>query len=152
MKTWFMGLVPFRAVSGWLVPGRATQGLLTLRATAALGAADVVLHDSLPGPAVLGLIGCEAVRVDMGKRMGARGWTQAAINARMIEEARAGRRVVRLKGGDPYVFGRGGEEAEALGAAGIPFRVVPGVTAGVAAPAVAGIPLTHGGWPRRSPS
>jgi uroporphyrin-III C-methyltransferase len=130
--------------SVWLVgAGPGDPGLLTLRAAAALGAADVVLHDALPGAGALGLARPEAVRVDVGKRMGARGWTQAAINARMIEEARAGRRVVRLKGGDPYVFGRGAEEAEALGAAGIPFRVVPGVTAGVAAPAVAGIPLTH---------
>jgi uroporphyrin-III C-methyltransferase len=122
--------------SVWLVgAGPGDPGLLTLRAAAALGAADVVLHDALARR--------DAVRVDVGKRKGFPSWTQEAVTGRLIEEARAGRRVVRLKGGDPFVFGRGGEEAQALRTAGVPYRIVPGVTAGVAAPAAAGIPLTH---------
>jgi uroporphyrin-III C-methyltransferase len=132
--------------SVWLVgAGPGDPELLTVRAAKALGAADVVLHDALPGPGVLRLVRRGAALVDVGKRKGQRSWSQEAINARLIVEARAGRRVVRLKGGDPFVFGRGGEEALALAAAGVPFRVVPGVTAGTAAPAAAGIPVTHRG-------
>ncbi len=132
--------------SVWLVgAGPGDPELLTVRAARALGEADVVLHDALPGPDVLRLARRGAVLVDVGKRKGQRSWLQEAINARLVAEARAGRRVVRLKGGDPFVFGRGGEEALALAAAGVPFRVVPGVTAGTAAPAAAGIPVTHRG-------
>lgn len=130
----------------WLVgAGPGDPGLLTLRAARALATAELILHDALPGPAVLELANPEAVLIDVGKRKGHAPWKQAAINARLLSAARAGRRVVRLKGGDPFIFGRGGEEALALAEAGIPWRVVPGVSAGLAAPALAGIPLTHRG-------
>jgi uroporphyrin-III C-methyltransferase len=130
----------------WLVgAGPGDPGLLTLRAAEALRRADLVLHDALPGRAVLRLARAGATVVNAGKRKGQAAMSQARINARLIEGARAGQRVVRLKGGDPFVFGRGGEEAMALAAAGIPWRVVPGVSAGLAAPAAAGIPLTHRG-------
>lgn len=130
----------------WLVgAGPGDPGLLTLRAAEALKRADLVLHDALPGRAVLRLVRPGAEILPVGKRKGAAPVTQAKINARLIAGARAGLRVVRLKGGDPFVFGRGGEEAQALDAAGIPWKVVPGVTAGTAAPAAAGIPLTHRG-------
>jgi uroporphyrin-III C-methyltransferase len=103
----------------------------------------VVVHDRLVGPEVLAMApdGCEMV--DVGKRPGGPGTTQAEINDLLIARGRTHRTVVRLKGGDPYVFGRGGEEAEALGHAGVAYEVVPGVTSAVAAPAAAGIPVTH---------
>jgi uroporphyrin-III C-methyltransferase len=130
----------------WLVgAGPGDPGLLTLRAAEALRRADLVLHDALPGRAVLRLVRPGATVVAVGKRKGNAPMSQTRINARLIEGARAGKRVVRLKGGDPFVFGRGGEEAIALAEAGIPWRVVPGVSAGLAAPAAAGIPLTHRG-------
>jgi uroporphyrin-III C-methyltransferase len=130
----------------WLVgAGPGDPGLLTLRAAEALRRADLVLHDALPGRAVLRLVRPGADIVPVGKRKGAAPVSQAKINARLVAGARSGLRVVRLKGGDPFLFGRGGEEAEALDAAGIPWKVVPGVTAGTAAPAAAGIPLTHRG-------
>uniref|UniRef100_UPI001F0010C5 uroporphyrinogen-III C-methyltransferase n=1 Tax=Falsiroseomonas oryziterrae TaxID=2911368 RepID=UPI001F0010C5 len=130
----------------WLVgAGPGDPGLLTLRAADALRAADLVLHDALPGRAMLRLVRPGAELVNVGKRKGAAPVPQARINARLVAGALAGLRVVRLKGGDPFVFGRGGEETAALDAAGIPWRVVPGVTAGTAAPAAAGIPLTQRG-------
>ncbi|MGG5821119.1 uroporphyrinogen-III C-methyltransferase [Falsiroseomonas sp. HW251] len=130
----------------WLVgAGPGDPGLLTLRAADALRNADIVFHDALPGRAVLRLVSTGAEIVPVGKRKGAAPVPQAGINALLVAAARAGKRVVRLKGGDPFVFGRGGEEAAALDAAGIPWRVVPGVSAGTAAPAAAGIPLTHRG-------
>lgn len=130
----------------WLIgAGPGDPGLLTLRAAEALKRADLVLHDALPGRAVLRLIRPGAEIVAVGKRKGAAPVSQARINARLVAGARAGLRVIRLKGGDPFVFGRGGEEAQALDEAGIPWKVVPGVTAGTAAPAAAGIPLTHRG-------
>jgi uroporphyrin-III C-methyltransferase len=130
----------------WLVgAGPGDPGLLTIRAAAALRGADLVLHDALPGRGVLRLARHGAELVAVGKRKGTAPVPQARINARLVAGARAGLRVVRLKGGDPFVFGRGGEEVAALDAAGIPWRVVPGVTAGTAAPAAAGIPLTHRG-------
>ncbi|MCO6419410.1 uroporphyrinogen-III C-methyltransferase [Siccirubricoccus sp. KC 17139] len=130
----------------WLVgAGPGDPGLLTRRAASAIGRADLLLHDALPGRAVLRLARHDATLVAVGKRKGNAPMPQAKINARLIAGARAGLRVVRLKGGDPFLFGRGGEEARALNEAGIPWRVVPGVTAGTAAPAAAGVPLTHRG-------
>ncbi|MGG5890903.1 uroporphyrinogen-III C-methyltransferase [Falsiroseomonas sp. HC035] len=130
----------------WLVgAGPGDPGLLTLRAADALRHADLVLHDSLAGRAVLRLVRPGAEVVNVGKRKGQESVPQAWINARMEAGARIGLRVVRLKGGDPFVFGRGGEEAAFLDAAGVPWRIVPGVTAGTAAPAAAGIPLTQRG-------
>src|SRR5258708_6828063 len=109
-----------------------------------MGAAEVIVYDSLVSPEILRLAPAGAERIFAGKKGGAeRSVEQAEINQILIEHARAGRRVVRLKGGDPFIFGRGGEEAEALVAAGIPFEVVPGVTSAIAVPAFAGIPLTH---------
>lgn len=130
----------------WLVgAGPGDPGLMTLRAASAIRRADLILHDALPGRAVLRMAGTEAELVNVGKRKGAAPVPQARINARLVAGARAGRRVVRLKGGDPFLFGRGGEETAALDAAGIPWRIVPGVSAGTAAPAAAGIPLTQRG-------
>ena len=123
--------------------GPGDPGLLTLHALRALEAAEVVLHDRLVGAGVLALANPAALRVETGKSAGNHSMAQEDIHALMLEHARAGRRVVRLKGGDPFVFGRGGEELEFLRAHGIPFRVVPGITAAVACAAYAGIPLTH---------
>ncbi len=124
--------------------GPGAPDLITLRGAAILGAADVIVYDALASPELLRLVPARAERVFAGKKGGAeRSADQAEINRVLIEHARAGRRVVRLKGGDPFIFGRGGEEAEALVAAGIAFEVVPGVTSAIAAPAFAGIPLTH---------
>jgi uroporphyrin-III C-methyltransferase/precorrin-2 dehydrogenase/sirohydrochlorin ferrochelatase len=122
--------------------GPGDPGLLTRRAVARLRAADVVLFDALVDPRTLTLAR-RAQRFFVGKRAGRHAMTQQAINALMIRAARRGRRVVRLKGGDPFVFGRGGEEALALRAAGVGFDVVPGVTSALAAPGLAGIPVTH---------
>ncbi len=130
----------------WLVgAGPGDPGLLTLRALEAIRAADIIIHDALPGRAVLRHARATAELVPVGKRKGAAPVPQARINQRLVEAARAGRRVVRLKGGDPFLFGRGGEEAIACRDAGIPCHIVPGVSAGHAAPAAAGIPLTHRG-------
>jgi uroporphyrin-III C-methyltransferase len=132
--------------SVWLVgAGPGDPRLLTLLAAEALGQADIVLHDTMAGRAALAHARRGAEIVAVGKRKAAPSLPQAKINALMVTHARAGKRVVRLKGGDPFVFGRGGEEALALANAGIPFRIVPGVSAGVAAPALAGIPITHRG-------
>jgi len=109
----------------------------------ALQDADVILHDRLVPPAVLDLARRDAALVCVGKAAGGTGSTQEEINALMIEHANQGKRVVRLKGGDPFVFGRGGEELQALAAARINFSVVPGITAALGAAAYAGIPLTH---------
>ncbi len=122
--------------------GPGDPGLLTVRARDLLAEADVVLHDKLPGPEILDLVP-ESRREDVGKRAGGERTPQSETNARLVEHARAGRDVVRLKGGDPFVFGRGGEEMEHLAREGVPFEVVPGVTSAVAAPGVAGVPVTH---------
>ncbi|GAC1312456.1 MAG: uroporphyrinogen-III C-methyltransferase [Acidimicrobiales bacterium] len=124
--------------------GPGDPGLLTVRGAALLAGADVVVHDRLAEPALLDLAPPGAARIDVGKRPGD-SVHQDEINATLVTEARQGRVVVRLKGGDPFVFGRGGEEAEALTAAGVRFEVVPGVSSAIAAPAYAGIPVTHRG-------
>jgi uroporphyrin-III C-methyltransferase len=127
----------------WLAgAGPGDPGLLTLDALAGLTQADVVVHDALVDERVLALAGSQARLEFAGKRGGKPSATQADISQRLIELARADHRVLRLKGGDPFVFGRGGEEAMTLAAAGIPFRVIPGVTAGLAALASASIPAT----------
>jgi uroporphyrin-III C-methyltransferase / precorrin-2 dehydrogenase / sirohydrochlorin ferrochelatase len=123
--------------------GPGDPGLLTLHALRALNEADVILHDRLVGAEILELARRDAIRIDVGKQVGDRHDAQTRINALMLEHARAGRRVVRLKGGDPFVFGRGGEELEYLRAHGISYRVVPGITAALACAAYAGVPLTH---------
>ena len=125
--------------------GPGDPGLLTLRAAALLRSCDIVFHDHLVSTAVLGLAGQRALRVDVGKVGHGPSAQQATIASSLIQAARAGLRVVRLKGGDPFVFGRGAEEALALVDADVPFEVVPGVSALAAVPARAGIPLTHRG-------
>ena len=124
--------------------GPGDPELLTVRAVRALAAADLVLYDALVSPEVLALAP-RAQRFCVGKRAGRASFRQEAIHALMIRSARRGKRVVRLKGGDPFVFGRGGEEVLALRAAGIPHEVVPGISSALAAPALAGIPVTHRG-------
>src|SRR5207302_3279705 len=119
--------------------------LLTLRGRDALAASDVVVYDRLANPRLLGHAPAEAERIYVGKQTGDRTWRQSQINALLVERARAGQVVCRLKGGDPFVFGRGGEEAEALAAAGLEWEYVPGVTSAVAVPGYAGIPVTHRG-------
>ena len=123
--------------------GPGDPELLTVKARKRLDAADVVLHDSLVGDGVVESIPERARRVNVGKRPGGERTPQAEINRRLVEAARRGERVVRLKGGDPTVFGRGGEEAEHLAANGVPFEVVPGISSVLAGPQAAGIPLTH---------
>jgi uroporphyrinogen III methyltransferase/synthase len=123
--------------------GPGDPGLITVRALELVAGADLILYDRLIGDQVLRSARPDAELVYVGKRPGEAAVEQAEIERRMVEAARSGLSVVRLKGGDPFVFGRGGEEGEALAAAGVEFEVVPGVTAGVAAPAYAGIPVTH---------
>ena len=130
----------------WLVgAGPGDPELLTLKAVRALGAADVILIDDLVDRAILAHTKPGARVVSVGKRGGCRSTPQVFIDHLLLREARAGHTVVRLKGGDPFVFGRGGEEVAMLRAAGIDVEVVNGITAGLAAPAAAGIPVTHRG-------
>jgi uroporphyrin-III C-methyltransferase len=125
--------------------GPGDPRLLTLRGAEVLRQADVVVYDRLAPAALIDLAPHRAERVDAGKSPGRVAIDQEGINRLVVDRAREGKTVVRLKGGDPFVFGRGGEEALACARAGIPFEIVPGVSAAVAAPAYAGIPLTHRG-------
>lgn len=140
--------LPRRGRASLVGAGPGDAGCLTLDALRAIQQADVILYDSLVGPGVLDLARRDARRIDVGKRCGRHAMSQAAINRLLVEQARSGAHVVRLKGGDPSVFGRGGEEAEALRAAGFAVEIIPGVTAALAAAARLGIPLTHRGVSR----
>ncbi|MFC7229342.1 uroporphyrinogen-III C-methyltransferase [Salinirubellus salinus] len=122
--------------------GPGDPELMTVKAKRLLAECDVVLHDKLPGSDIIGSIP-EAKREDVGKRAGGEWTPQEYTNARLVELAREGKHVVRLKGGDPFVFGRGGEEMEHLAEHGVEFEVVPGLSSAVAGPGVVGIPLTH---------
>src|SRR3981189_2120847 len=123
--------------------GPGDLGLVTLRAKEAIEHADVVVYDYLCNPEILKWAPADTELIYAGKKAGRHTLTQAEINDLIVQRAHAGKNVVRLKGGDPFVFGRGGEEAEALAAAGIDFEIVPGITSAIAVPAYAGIPLTH---------
>ncbi|HKE35939.1 MAG TPA: uroporphyrinogen-III C-methyltransferase, partial [Candidatus Baltobacteraceae bacterium] len=123
--------------------GPGDPGLLTLRAASVLRDADVLLYDALVSEAIVELAPPSCERIFVGKRGGRQAMPQNEIETLAVERARSGQRVVRLKGGDPFVFGRGGEEAEALAASGVPFEIVPGISSALAAPAYAGIPVTH---------
>ena len=134
----------FSAGSVWLVgAGPGAPGLMTLLGYHALRSADAVVYDALVGERLLDWARPVALREFAGKRGGKPSHNQRDISDRLVELARAGNRVLRLKGGDPFVFGRGGEECQALRAAGIPFRIVPGISSGIGGLAYAGIPVTH---------
>ncbi|MGK7939104.1 MAG: uroporphyrinogen-III C-methyltransferase [Crocosphaera sp.] len=126
--------------------GPGDPGLMTLKGKTLLEHADVVVYDALVSPPILDMIGDGAIKIDAGKRRGRHSKRQAETTQILIEKAQQYAVVVRLKGGDPFVFGRGGEEMEDLIKAGVPVEVVPGITAGVAVPAYAGIPITHRGY------
>src|ERR671939_537087 len=139
-----LGLPEFVPGTVWLVgAGPGDPGLLSALALHALGRADIVVYDALVDSRILALAPAGAQLDYAGKRGGRPSPSQPDISARLIRLAREGRRVLRLKGGDPCVFGRGGEEALALAEAAIPFRIVPGITAGIGGLAYAGIPVTH---------
>ena len=123
--------------------GPGDVNLITVKGLRLIGAADVILYDHLLSPALLDLVKPGAEVISVGKFAGRHTLPQEEINALLVEKAKEGKMVVRLKGGDCYLFGRGGEEVEACDEAGVPFEVVPGVTSALAAPAYAGIPPTH---------
>lgn len=128
----------------WLVGGGpGDPGLITALGLKALTTADVILHDALIDERLLAMAPPQAERIYAGKRAGVKSCKQDEICDELVRQAKAGKRVLRLKGGDPFVFGRGGEEAQALARAGVPFRIVPGITAGIGGLAYAGIPVTH---------
>ena len=128
----------------WLVgAGPSDAGLMTLKGKAVLEQADVVVYDALVSASVLAMIPEQAQTVYVGKRSGHHSVPQPQINQILLEQAQQGKRVVRLKGGDPFLFGRGGEELELLREHNIPFEVVPGITSAIAVPAYNGIPVTH---------
>ena len=138
------GLPVFEPGWVWLTgAGPGDPGLLTLHAANALSQADVIVYDALVDSALLDMARPEADRVYAGKRGGKPSPNQRDISFALVDLARTGKRVCRLKGGDPFVFGRGGEEALAMVDAGVPFRIIPGISAGVGGPAYAGIPVTH---------
>jgi uroporphyrin-III C-methyltransferase len=140
----FRDLPAFEPGSVWLAgAGPGEPGLLSLLALHGLKQADIVVYDALVDEPILAMARSVAVREYAGKRGGKPSAKQRDISLRLIELAREGKRVLRLKGGDPFVFGRGGEEALALVAAGVPFRIVPGISAGIGGLAYAGIPVTH---------
>ncbi len=140
----FPNLPDLEPGSVWLVgAGPGDPGLLTLHAVNALRQADVIVHDALVNADCLTMVKTGAVLEFAGKRGGKPSPKQRDISLRLVELARQGKRVLRLKGGDPFVFGRGGEEALTLVEHGIPFRIVPGITAGIGGLAYAGIPVTH---------
>jgi uroporphyrin-III C-methyltransferase len=134
----------FAQGSVWLVgAGPGAPGLLSLLGYRGLQEADVIVYDALVGDGLLNLTNPEAERIYAGKRGGRPSPRQTDISLRLIELAQSGKRVLRLKGGDPFMFGRGGEEAGALARAGVPFRIVPGISSGLGGLAYAGIPVTH---------
>lgn len=130
-------------VVGLVGAGPGDPGLLTLSARELLDHADVVVHDALVSPEILSTLPAHAERIDVGKRRGKHVAEQEEINQLLVRLAKEGRQVVRLKGGDPLLFGRGGEEMQALREAGVSYVVVPGVSSAIAGPAMAGIPVTH---------
>jgi len=123
--------------------GPGDPELLTLKAKRLIESAEVILYDQLPGEAILSMLPGSAEKIDVGKYAGDHKLSQWQINELLVKRAKEGKIVVRLKGGDPYLFGRGGEEAQALAKEGIEVEVVPGITSAIAVPAYAGIPITH---------
>lgn len=141
---WIDFMPEFRPGWVWLTgAGPGDPGLLTLQAFHGLQTADVIFHDALVSPQVLALIPADTPKIPVGKRAGKKSMKQHEISDLLIDSARTGKRVLRLKGGDPFVFGRGAEEASQLSAGNVPFRILPGVTSGIGGLAYAGLPVSH---------